>query len=274
MNLEEAKDIIRQYHITTEDNDYTDYLFGNLSQDDFTFLIFRDIEKRHQETCEYLSQRLHKALKKAPNYELMHEVLRRYYTFKEKGDFETAFKLISGLYKELSHDDDIFECIQDIVFRGYRLNSDIEFLWSIGGELVADVVKEYKKEFAIYNMTTQPQQTTMHIEQTQGTNKPWLTERVKKIFDAAIAKGYMRHNNGGYEWLGVDCNKARGHEQQWAYFCGKIWGYRTPDPEKMPSSELEKAFSIKNLSSKLIKVYQGDKQWWRTPIDEIIKSTL
>lgn len=97
------------------------------------------------------------------------------------------------------------------------------------------------------------------------------TERVQKIFNAAIKKGWMRQQQGGYDWLGIDGNK-RGKQQQFAYLCSIVFDYNNSE---VPCKELETAFGIRDLHSYIVSVYKAqNKQKWREPIDELLRSTL
>ena len=98
-------------------------------------------------------------------------------------------------------------------------------------------------------------------------------ERVKKIFDGAIAKGWMHPNgNNGYKWVGFG---KRGQGQQLVYMCGQIFGYKKGQSgnvgPNIPSKELEGLFGITGFYSKLIKCHEAKPQTWRKPIDEMIE---
>lgn len=99
------------------------------------------------------------------------------------------------------------------------------------------------------------------------------TKRAQKYFQKAIEMGYMKYEDGKFEWKGVG---DRGKVSQLAYFCGRIYNYKNSFDgnigENFPEEELNKLFGVSRLYSSLVQVYNAQKpQQWRTLIDDLFE---
>ena len=100
-----------------------------------------------------------------------------------------------------------------------------------------------------------------------------VTDRARVLFDKAFERGYMKIEDGRLKWIG--CHH-QGPNTQFAYFCGRIYGYEFSVSgnvgAQMPVKELEEVFGIKRLNDTLRQAHQGKKQpTWRSCIDELFE---
>lgn len=207
---------------------------------------------------KYIQERVFTALKQMPDTKLEY---KRFEQRLEGKDVEGALSILQYTYNAINIDE-----------FNELLEADI---WNVPGWSVTMFqVNDKKEQFKYAKLVIEEYKRQFSSTSCTGKKKPIseviFTERVQRIFVAAIEKGWMKEsNNGGYEWLGLSGCKERGYLQQWAYFCGEIFGYRIAG--NLPSKELEQAFNLSGLASKLGKVHDSKEQAWRQPINELIK---
>ena len=99
------------------------------------------------------------------------------------------------------------------------------------------------------------------------------TQRAQTYFQKAIDMGYMKCEDGKFEWIGVG---GRGAVSQLAYFCGVVYEYKHSEygnrGDGFPEEELNALFGEKRLYALLTQVYSAQrKQIWRKVIDDMFK---
>ena len=100
------------------------------------------------------------------------------------------------------------------------------------------------------------------------------TEKAQRVFNKAIGKGWVRANNDGFEWVGIDGKRIKA---QLGYLCAEIYGYKYNaktgnEGENIPYEALQRLFSVTRLDRAIQQVYEAQKpQLWRRQIDEIIE---
>jgi hypothetical protein len=95
----------------------------------------------------------------------------------------------------------------------------------------------------------------------------------ENYFEMAEAKGWMTKTRGKYEWKGLGIGK-NGTLAQFAYFCGRIYGYKhAPNGNigsQIPAKDLEEYFGMNNIYKSIVQAHSASKpQAWRRCIDEI-----
>ncbi len=99
------------------------------------------------------------------------------------------------------------------------------------------------------------------------------TKRAQKYFQKAIEMGYMKYEDGKFEWKEIG---NRGGVSQLAYFCGLVYEYKHSEygnrGDGFPEKELNAMFGEEKLYSSLTQVYNAKKkQTWRKVIDDMFK---
>ncbi|MCR5153070.1 MAG: hypothetical protein K6A98_07980 [Prevotella sp.] len=104
------------------------------------------------------------------------------------------------------------------------------------------------------------------------------TPRARRVFGKAIEKGYMKkYFEGSFEWIGVT---NRGRNVQFAYLCGKIYGYNYSEKHhgnigiQFPEQELKELINFDNLQQLLFNFYDRPaikRQKWLDSIDALFE---
>ena len=128
------------------------------------------------------------------------------------------------------------------------------------------------KALALEADNKQPQQEKQLLPDSLNT------EKARKIFGRAIAKGWIIKSGKGYKWLGIDGKDNRGSKGQLAYLCGKVYGYHrvvnngvySNGGDRVPYEALQALFNATRLDRALVQVYEAKKpQQWRSKIDTL-----
>lgn len=106
------------------------------------------------------------------------------------------------------------------------------------------------------------------------------TPDAQRYFRKAIEAGYMKCENGIFEWIGVTGIENK-KKSQLAYFCGKVYGYQWGVLDEksgvkgnigteLPEDNLIVLFKVNKLCHLLHQVYSAKKvQGWRGFIDQL-----
>lgn len=224
---------------------------------------FWEVSAMKRDAWRYIQERVHAVIQKTPDTKTVYKFFEQLMESKEA---KKALTLLQNTYDAINIDE-----------FNELLEADV---WNVSGWSVTMMNRDETKErFKFAELIKEKYELLNNVlpctEEKKLMSEVLSTDRIQHIFAAAIGRGWMKeNNNGGYEWLGVSGKKERGYLQQWAYFCGVIFGYRTNAPQTIPSKDLEQTFGIDGFASKLGKVYGGNNiQHWRQPIDELIEKS-